>query len=276
MAIRVQVDRMADADKIQLDSHLGAYLGAYQEFLTNQVEMRVALRDGHLQLAHARRELSRTRNTGTSQVSSMQYPSEFEALLMVHSDDTDPDMSTPTLTAVAKPSDAPPTNEPMSSAGAKADTAAQKASKEAQMRSALEQLGVADDIKGEIADAVADDEGLAMAYGDRLVVEVCRSSLGTPSARSAGCCRRASHHHARSFVPPAGSGLPAARRPPPATRRPPPADCRPFLAAGGEKPRDRARTREEPQAQGTRCNGCNGLTAVTAVTRRASSSRYAV
>jgi hypothetical protein len=53
---------MADDDEANdlLDARLLAYLHAYQEYTVLTVELQSVLREGHIKLAHARRELSRT------------------------------------------------------------------------------------------------------------------------------------------------------------------------------------------------------------------------
>ena len=72
-----------DATKAALDAALVAYLGAYEAHLTCRAELQAALRDGHLGLARARRDLSRTRNTATPCIGELQFPAEFEATLGV-------------------------------------------------------------------------------------------------------------------------------------------------------------------------------------------------
>ena len=56
---------MADDDEANalLDARLLAYLNAYQEYTVLTVELQSVLREGHIKLAHARRELSRTTST---------------------------------------------------------------------------------------------------------------------------------------------------------------------------------------------------------------------
>ena len=54
---------MADDDdeaNALLDARLLAYLHAYQEYTVLTIELQSVLREGHIKLAHARRELSRT------------------------------------------------------------------------------------------------------------------------------------------------------------------------------------------------------------------------
>ena len=72
-----------DATKAALDAALVAYFGAYEAHLTCRAELQAALRDGHLGLARARRDLSRTRNTATPCIGELQFPAEFEATLGV-------------------------------------------------------------------------------------------------------------------------------------------------------------------------------------------------
>ena len=73
----------ADATKAALDAALVAYFGAYEAHLTCRAELQAALRDGHLGLARARRDLSRTRNTATPCIGELQFPAEFEATIGV-------------------------------------------------------------------------------------------------------------------------------------------------------------------------------------------------
>ena len=72
-----------DPAKALLDKHLLAYLHAYQEYTVLGIELQTAMRQGHIKLAQARRELSRTTNTGALSFGTTCYPSEFEALLRV-------------------------------------------------------------------------------------------------------------------------------------------------------------------------------------------------
>ena len=51
----------SDAENRQLDKELVAYLLAQQDYMTLHLELEAALKEGHLALARARRELSRWR-----------------------------------------------------------------------------------------------------------------------------------------------------------------------------------------------------------------------
>ena len=64
------------------DAHLCAYLRIYHEYLGRLVELQSVMRDGHLNLAKSRRDLSRTRNT----VGALQFPARIEPLARVESD----------------------------------------------------------------------------------------------------------------------------------------------------------------------------------------------
>ena len=187
-----------------LDQHLLNYLASYQDFLTCQAELQAALRDGHIALAHARRELSRTRNSSSSTVSPAQFPREFQAQLTVRSDHADDSVDDttdglPTLSAMLKGPEArlnladkgivassrgEDTSgggaastiaavadinwaETLQPTGARADAAVDMQG----MRDALGRLGVASDLQGEIASSLVDDGGgVAMMHGNRLVV----------------------------------------------------------------------------------------------------------
>ena len=76
---------MADDDEANalLDARLLAYLNAYQEYTVLTVELQSVLREGHIKLAHARRELSRTTSTSALSFGTTCVPSEFRALLRV-------------------------------------------------------------------------------------------------------------------------------------------------------------------------------------------------
>jgi hypothetical protein len=74
---------MADAGPQQRDDHLVAYLHAYEDFLTGQLELQGALREGFFLLARARRDLSRSRNTGTPSIGALQFPQEIEAIARI-------------------------------------------------------------------------------------------------------------------------------------------------------------------------------------------------
>lgn len=76
---------MADDDEANalLDAHLLAYLHAYQEYTVLTIELQSVLREGHIKLAHARRELSRTTSTSALSFGTSCVPSEFQALLRV-------------------------------------------------------------------------------------------------------------------------------------------------------------------------------------------------
>ena len=102
-----------DEAKALLDTHLLAYLHAYQEYIALNQELQSAMREGHIKLAQARRDLSRTTNTGALSFGTTRYPREFEALLRVYREPAHDD-GVPTVLrlresdAVSKPGSAAP------------------------------------------------------------------------------------------------------------------------------------------------------------------------
>ena len=72
-----------DAANALLDEHLLTYLHAYQEYTVLTIELQSVLREGHIKLAHARRELSRTTSTSALSFGTTCVPSEFQARLRV-------------------------------------------------------------------------------------------------------------------------------------------------------------------------------------------------
>ncbi|KAL3904263.1 MAG: hypothetical protein SGPRY_011352, partial [Prymnesium sp.] len=161
--------RVDDATAQQLDDHLLAYLAAYQDFMTSQLELESALRDGHISLAQAKRELSRTRNTCTSQISSMQYPSEFQAVIGVQEHLMDDERCRHLCIQKMKGSCSPEWTPTRTNT----DVAENEMSKTAthHLEEDLSKMRVAPEFREEIVEACSGDREIAVDSGDRLVVE---------------------------------------------------------------------------------------------------------
>ena len=155
------------AKQEQKDTALIAHLEAYEEFLTSQLELQTVLREGFFGLAKARRDLSRSRNTGTPSVGALQFPEEIEATARV-AQVADADTGRVELRIVCRaPGAAAPSCSKATVGGGAAGAAEQAAAHEAQ----LEQLGVAGELRSEIASALSGGDGVGMTCGDSLVVE---------------------------------------------------------------------------------------------------------
>ena len=72
-----------EAHDARLDASLCAYLRLYEEYVRSLVELQTLLRDGHLNLARARRDISHSRNTSSPCVGVLQFPQEIRALVRV-------------------------------------------------------------------------------------------------------------------------------------------------------------------------------------------------
>lgn len=70
-----------EAHDARLDASLCAYLRLYEEYVRSLVELQTLLRDGHLNLARARRDISHSRNTSSPCVGVLQFPQEIRALV---------------------------------------------------------------------------------------------------------------------------------------------------------------------------------------------------
>ena len=150
-----------DATKAALDAALVAYFGAYEAHLTCRAELQAALRDGHLGLARARRDLSRTRNTATPCIGELQFPAEFEATLGVEGVEpaADDDIGAPGVRLLRAARRAP-SEAALDDDGGAADAAAELRRRRAPDSDALrdlQALGVRGGLASEIAASVADD-----------------------------------------------------------------------------------------------------------------------
>ena len=150
---------MTSAAKAALDAALVAYFGAYEAHLTCRAELQAALRDGHLGLARARRDLSRTRNTATPCIGELQFPAEFEATLGVEGVEpaADDDIGAPGVLRAARRA---PSEAALDDDGGGADAAAElrRGARPTRTRCEdLQALGVRGGLASEIAASVADD-----------------------------------------------------------------------------------------------------------------------
>ena len=150
-----------DATKAALDAALVAYFGAYEAHLTCRAELQAALRDGHLGLARARRDLSRTRNTATPCIGELQFPAGFEATLGVEGVEpaADADIGAPGVPLLRAARRAP-SEAALDDDGGGADAAAELRRRRAPDSDALrdlQALGVRSGLASEIAASVADD-----------------------------------------------------------------------------------------------------------------------
>lgn len=159
----------AETTEQQLDTQLLAYLHAYEEFMTSHIELQSALREGHIAIAHARRDLSRTYNTGIPQVSSLQYPSEMDASFVLQRCEPENSNGVCTYEYVVNELGVPKSREVSRNDRSKPQ---QNGDSEPKIADLLSELGVNDDVRGAIARSVENSEDIAMVCGDRLVVEV--------------------------------------------------------------------------------------------------------
>ena len=63
------------------DQHLISYLAAYDEYTTCHVELEAYLKQSHLSLSRARRDLASRSSVGSPSFGATLYPKEFSALL---------------------------------------------------------------------------------------------------------------------------------------------------------------------------------------------------
>ena len=152
----------SDETKGARDEALLAYLAAYEEYTTCQVEMEAQLRQGHLSLTRARRDLSSRGGT----IGPALFPREFDATMRLHADAGHSDV--PVLRAELCEGNAErgvqgAVNNREKPAAIDADSV---------NIAALERMGVHGDLQAEILSAVRDDgDDVGMICGDTLAVE---------------------------------------------------------------------------------------------------------
>lgn len=194
-------------DRMQLrDEHLVAYMQAYEDFLTSQLEFQAALKEGFFGLTKARRDLSRSRNTGTPVVGALQFPQEIEAITLLERGPAEPPHG-PELRVVRKEAgeaapdkQASPEESAAEAQGAAAPEAVEGAGRIEEAEERLRELGIGEGLSREIANALRDsDDPLGLTCGDTLVID---------GGRDGAAMRRCS---LRSEIRMAPSGLGALR-----------------------------------------------------------------
>ena len=174
MAYLSRLSLADDATKATRDAALLDYLAAYDDYTTTHVELQAILRQGHIDLSRARRDLSRNAPLGSAALGPTLYPREIAPLLTLSHTDAETDAGTaPELTIEL-------------SDGSAADDAAAKAADdggggdgddgvEEAEKAALAELaswGIGGDLQRQIAAAVTDrGDDVAMACGDALAIE---------------------------------------------------------------------------------------------------------
>lgn len=158
---------MADAALQQRDDDLVAYLHAYEDFLTSQLELQGAFREGFFLLARARRDLSRSRNTGTPCIGPLQFPQEIEAIVRVSQEQCDSGSEHRMVRRGPETSYVDATLPPPASDGCSA-AGSGDLSQEQQLRD----LGVDSTLSREILQSLqASIEPMGVMCGDQLVID---------------------------------------------------------------------------------------------------------
>ena len=209
---------VTDAVRAERDQRLVAYLHAYDEYTTCHVEMQAHLREGHLALSRARRDLSSRGASGS--VSSTLYPREFDALLTVLAPAAADTSEPPEPYELLERPDVPPGGD---GSAAAAPAGCNPASEKAALAEQLASWGIGGSLQREIAAAVADDGAdVGIACGDVIAIEH-RDAGGKGGAGRAVV--GASAHNVRSSMSFAAGGIEGLKQ----------AQFRAALAANGEK-----------------------------------------
>ena len=195
------------------DEHLTCYLAAYDEYTTCHVELESHLKQSHLSLSRARRDLASRSSVGSPTFGATLYPREFSALLTLSeeaADDDDDQQGAARKLRIDTREDEPAAAAAAAAGGAAAAAGAAPAaapatpSAEAAERATaaeLERWGIGSEMVSEIAAAVTDTgEDVAMACGDVIAIE---HRDGTTSGASVG----ASAYSARSAMSFSAGGL---------------------------------------------------------------------
>lgn len=158
---------MAAADAQQRDDHLVAYLHAYEDFLTSQLELQSAFREGFFLLAKARRDLSRSRNTGTPCIGPLQFPQEIEAIARVSQEPCDNGSE---LRVVRRNPETSSVDAPLLPAAG--DGSSRADSGEPSQEQQLRDLGVDPSLSRTILTSLqSSDEPMGVMCGDHLVID---------------------------------------------------------------------------------------------------------
>jgi len=158
----------SDVTLQQRDNHLVAYLQSYEDYLTSQLELQAALKEGFFLLSKARRDLSRSRNTGTPCIGALQYPQEIEAIARLSCGPDEPPHG-PELHVVRRAPEAATVDAKLlPSSGQKAAGAVSARTQEQQLR----ELGIGAALSREIASSLQDsEEPVGVMCGNTLVVD---------------------------------------------------------------------------------------------------------
>ena len=162
------------------DDALRTYLRAYEEYTTCHLELESQVRDGHLSLSRARRDLSARGATGTPTLGPMLFPREIEPLIVLSEEPAAHADEPATLSyvyceegaAVVKVDDDDDDDEEDAAAAAAVESEGDGDDPERSTLAALKRMGVDEAMQREIVAAVHDDGAdVAMACGNSLAVE---------------------------------------------------------------------------------------------------------
>ena len=194
-----------DETKARRDEALVAYLSAYQDYTTCHVELQAVLKQGHLDLSRARRDLSRS-HPGSTALGATLYPREMAAQVTLTSDleptdDSEDSEVVRVLSVVEASADASTEKDAPDEAAARAAAPDDSDDAESETLAQLAQWGVSSDLQRQIARAVTDrGDDVGMACGDSLAIE---HRDGTSRGASVG----ASAHNARSAMSFSAGGI---------------------------------------------------------------------
>lgn len=178
---------MAELDRA-LDEQLIAYLSAYEDYVTLHVEMDAQLKDGHLALSRAKRDLARS----STSLGQELFPRQIEPMIVVSQAPAGAESSVPELcynfseegALVVGGEDA----EVASSSSHDDDVRLEQPTgdqAQREMLAALERMGMSQSMQREIATAVRDDgDKVGLAVGDKLVIDPPGGSVETVETRA--------------------------------------------------------------------------------------------
>ena len=181
-------NRLSDADNALLDTHLVAYLRAYEDYVACMIEIESQLKDGHICISKARRDLLRN----NCALGPTLFPREMQPLIVAVDEDQDetgmPHMlryhfSESGASIVACHDD----GEASCDGGGVDDDAIAMTSADSdrETMAALERMGLSPEMQREIAQAVRDDgDDVAVAYGDSIAIDSRRGRGARFDAKS--------------------------------------------------------------------------------------------
>lgn len=190
-----------EATKAQRDAALLTYLAAYDDYTTTHVELQSAMRQGHLDLSRARRDLSRNTPLGSAALGPTLYPREMAPLLTAREvppeDDADAGGAPVLFVELSDGSAVDGADAP----AAKADKADAADEAESAAMAELASWGMSSEMQRKIAAAVTDrGDDMAMACGDVLAIERRDGTVG-------GATVGADSHNVRSRMTFAAGGI---------------------------------------------------------------------